>query len=143
VEELETERNPVAIVALAALVVAMVALGVGGAALWRTRDSATQVIADATTAPVDSTSTSETTTEPPTTTTFPLTDIMVAVPNTVGMNSYAAFEALADLKLNIEAAGAPSNDVPSGLIIAQDPGAGALVREGTIVNLLFSSGPES
>jgi hypothetical protein len=65
----------------------------------------------------------------------------VVVPSEVGTNVYFAAAALAQLGLKTAVTSARSAEVASGMLISQVPAAGAVVRAGACVQIVFSRGP--
>jgi serine/threonine-protein kinase len=66
----------------------------------------------------------------------------VTVPSVVGETEASARSALANAGLNVTRALEDSADVPKGQVIAQDPGGGSTVDEGSTVTLTVSKGPK-
>jgi serine/threonine-protein kinase len=65
------------------------------------------------------------------------------VPDVVGMSQDEATSTLQDAGYEVSVTTEPSNDVDEGLVIAQDPGAGAEYESGQTVTILVSEGPEA
>lgn len=67
----------------------------------------------------------------------------VTVPNVVGQAQAAAQTAITAAGLTVGTiTNAPSNTVPAGKVISQEPAAGATAPSGSAVNLVISSGPQ-
>ncbi|CAN5448975.1 hypothetical protein BH10ACT1_BH10ACT1_43130 [soil metagenome] len=137
-----SKASPDRLLASAALVVALLALFLVGAALWRTGDDeatapstvpATQPSGSGTTLPIGGS-----TTKPPAPTTFPLTTEQVAMPNLVNTNAYTAFTKIKSEKLNLSVTSAVNKDVNPGTVLLQKPAAGTMVRRGSVVTLVVS-----
>jgi eukaryotic-like serine/threonine-protein kinase len=67
---------------------------------------------------------------------------MTTVPNVVGKSAAEAQAAIADASLTPQIAYEPSDDVPNGFVIAQDPEGGE-AEVGSNVAVMVSSGPEA
>lgn len=68
----------------------------------------------------------------------------VAVPNLVGKNLYEALDLLEPLKLGMRKVAVEyDKNLPTGVVIRQNPAAGMIVREGKIVQITVSIGGES
>jgi beta-lactam-binding protein with PASTA domain len=68
---------------------------------------------------------------------------MVAVPNVEGLTQDAATAALTAAKLKVGTnTQQTSNTVAAGKVISQDPASGSSLAEGSLVNLVISSGPQ-
>jgi beta-lactam-binding protein with PASTA domain/tRNA A-37 threonylcarbamoyl transferase component Bud32 len=65
----------------------------------------------------------------------------VAVPSLIGLDQAAAGAALASAGLEVGAINPVASSQTAGIVTAQNPGAGAQVAPGTVVNLQVSSGP--
>jgi hypothetical protein len=107
------------------LVLAVLAVALSAAALWRTRDIPA------------SPSTPTPAAGETTTTTIPL----VMVPNVINENVFVASKKMADSKLIFKVVQSPSVGVPRNVVILQIPEAGTSVPEGSEVQLTISNGP--
>ena len=68
---------------------------------------------------------------------------MMAVPNMAGLTQEAATAAINGAKLKVRSITQQSNNtVVAGKVVSQDPPSGTSVREGSLVNLVVSSGPQ-
>jgi beta-lactam-binding protein with PASTA domain len=68
---------------------------------------------------------------------------MVTVPNVEGLSQAAATTAITGAKLKVGAVTQQtSNMVVTGSVISQDPASGSSLTEGSLVNLVISSGPQ-
>ncbi|MFZ6004054.1 MAG: PASTA domain-containing protein [Actinomycetota bacterium] len=111
---------------IAALLAAVLSLGVSTWALIRSYDVEDKGQAAVTT-----------TTEPGATTTVPL----VSVPTVVGKNGFFAAVSLEQVKLKSSVVRAPSVNIPRDRVIRQNPQQGTKVPQGTVIELTLSSGP--
>src|SRR5205823_11859491 len=110
---------------IATLVVGILALVVGGVALWRTRDEKSSVSTTA--------KTTVTTGKPP--------GQPVKVPDLTNKNGYAAAASLKNAGLKSKVETANSATVPKGNVISQDPAAAANAVTGATITLTISKGP--
>ena len=115
--------------ALVAVVLSVVSLGISGWALWHSYD------ANSTST---NTSVTSTTTHGTTTTTG-----LVILPTVVGRNVYLASAGLAGVGLKTAIVRAPSVNVLKNYVISQSPLPGTEVPRGTVITLTLSSGPTS
>jgi hypothetical protein len=120
--------------AIAALVIAVIALVVGGAGLYEARHKTTK-----------STPKTTTTTKPTSTTKAPSSGSgaarQVTVPDVTNTEGTKAAVQLKNHKLSSDTNPQSSPTVAKGNVISQDPAAGAKVAEGTVVHLTISTGP--
>lgn len=63
------------------------------------------------------------------------------VPSLIGDTARTASSTLSNLDLEASTSEEPSNSVPEGVVLAQEPAPGTLVEEGARVSLTVSSGP--
>ncbi|MBU0996349.1 MAG: PASTA domain-containing protein [Proteobacteria bacterium] len=67
----------------------------------------------------------------------------VVIPDLVGKDIVYALEVLTDLGVNIKVKGSEySIDIPKNHVVSQDPGPGAMIKEGRDVRIVFSKGEE-
>ena len=69
--------------------------------------------------------------------------VTVTAPDVTGMTVAAAQAALAAAGLTVEITVETSETVAAGYVISQSPAGGATVSQGSVVNLVVSSGPEN
>ncbi|MGF0114952.1 PASTA domain-containing protein [Promicromonospora sp. Marseille-Q5078] len=72
----------------------------------------------------------------------PPEQVEVEVPDVVGTDEGAAQQVVKDAGLDPEVVEQASSEVPAGVVLATDPGAGTSVEAGSAVTLVVSSGPE-
>jgi beta-lactam-binding protein with PASTA domain len=109
-------------------VLAILAVGASGYALWRTFDE------DA--APRTQIQTTARTSRAPTTTVA-----VVTVPSQAGRNAMVATSELAKVGLKAKVSHKPSTTVPRERVVDQQPVEGTRVPVGTVIELFLSSGP--
>ena len=63
------------------------------------------------------------------------------VPQLIGESVVSASRAVTGLDLEVATSAEPSDSVPEGGVIAQEPSAGQVIEEGAVVSLVISSGP--
>ena len=68
---------------------------------------------------------------------------LVEVPRVVGLSQEDAQQAIEDARLVVGFVGQEASDQPEGTVISQDPEAETEVEEGSAVNIVVSSGPET
>jgi len=68
---------------------------------------------------------------------------LVEVPGVVGLSQEDAQQAIEDARLVVGFVGQEASDQPEGTVISQDPEAETEVEEGSAVNIVVSSGPET
>jgi serine/threonine-protein kinase len=108
--------------ATAAIVAAVLAMVLSGAALWRTRHL------------------SSSKSNPGVSPTNPAAE-QVAVPDVTNKNSFEASLNLSAAKLSYRMVKAPSATVAKNFVISEDPAAGTMVPAGTEIQLTTSTGP--
>jgi len=129
--------------AIAALVVAIIALGVGSVGLWQARKAMhkTQPAKTTTTTTAPAKSTGTTAPAKSTGTTAPADTAEATVPDVTGQDGIAAAVKIKAAKLASDNVIAKSSTVPRGNVIKQDPAPGSKVPRTTTVHLTVSAGP--